>query len=141
MLLELRFAGLRFYVGVRVSQVTDGRHTQDGREAAVWGWGYRTLEGHLEAGQMDYEVRKWLDTGEVEFRINAFSRPAHIPNPVVRLGFRLVGRRVQTRFARYACERMRRLTEAELAGGRSRSRAYGGGIVVRPSRRHVALAP
>ena len=38
--------------------------------------------GTWRRGQMDYEVRKWLDTGEVEFRIHAFSRPAHIPNPV-----------------------------------------------------------
>lgn len=134
MLLELRFAGLHFHVGVRVAKVTDGVRTEDGRQAAVWGWSYRTLEGHLEAGEMAYEVRKWLDTGEVEFRIHAFSRTAEISNPVVRLGFRLFGRREQTRFARSACERMRRLTEAQLAGHRAEP-AGGGGPVVRPTRR------
>jgi hypothetical protein len=65
-------------------------------------------------GQMDYEVRKWLDSGQVEFRIHAFSRPAHIPNPVIRLGFRVFGRRVQCRFARHACARMARMTAAAV---------------------------
>lgn len=134
MLLELRFAGLRFHVGVRVAEVTDGTRTEGGRHAAVWGWSYRTLEGHLEAGQMDYEVRKWLDTGDVEFRIHAHSRVADIPNPVVRLGFHLFGRREQTRFVRNACERMRRLAEEELAAVRDRPRAADeGGLVVRPT--------
>jgi hypothetical protein len=73
-------------------------------------------------GQMDYEVRKWLDSGEVEFRIHAVSRPAHIPNPVIRLGFRLFGRRVQRRFARHACLRMARLTAAQARRGELRSR-------------------
>ena len=115
MLLELRIWGLRFHVGVRVVGVTDATVTEDEREAAVWGWSYGTLEGHFEVGQMDYEVRKWLDTGEVEFRIHAFSLTAPISNPLVRLGFRLLGRRKQTQFARRACERMRRRVERELS--------------------------
>src|SRR5207248_1742470 len=69
---------------------------------------YRTLQGHLEMGQMDYEVWKWLDTGRVEFRIHAYSRRARIRNPALRLGFRLIGRREQVRFARHACARMAR---------------------------------
>ena len=44
---------------------------------------------------MDYEVRKWLDTGEVEFRIAAVSHRARVGNPLVRLGFGLLGRREQ----------------------------------------------
>jgi uncharacterized protein (UPF0548 family) len=115
MLLVGRFYGLRFHLGVRVGGLVDGELDVDGRPVRRWGWNYRTLQGHLEMGQMDYEVRKWLDSGEVEFRIHAFSRPAHIPNPVVRLGFRLFGRRVQRRFARHACQRMARLTAAGLA--------------------------
>jgi hypothetical protein len=63
---------------------------------------------------MDYEVWKWLDTGEVEFHTCRFSRHAHVGNPVVRLGLRLFGRRQQIRFARRACERMARLTAAAL---------------------------
>ena len=107
MLLEARFWNLiRFRFGVRVGGVLDETHTLDGREARIWGWSYRTLQDHLEMGQMDYQVWKWADSGEVEFRIHVVSRPASIPNPIVRLGFRLFGRREQVRFARRACERM-----------------------------------
>ncbi len=112
MLLEGRFYGLKFHFGVRVGGLVDDELAVDGRPVRRWGWNYRTLQGHLEAGQMDYEVRKWLDSGEVDFRIHAFSRPAHIPNPVIRLGFRVFGRWVQRRFARHACQRMARLTAA-----------------------------
>jgi len=106
MLLEARFLGLRFRFGVRVSGVTDEERDQDGRPLRVWGWSYRTLKGHLETGQMDYEVWKWLDDGSVEFRIHVVSRAARIANPFVRLGFRLFGRREQVRFARRSLERM-----------------------------------
>lgn len=111
MLLEARFLGLRFRFGVRVEGVVDETSEADGRPVRVWGWSYRTLQGHLEMGQMDYEVWKWLDSGEVEFRIHVVSRPARIPNPIVRLGFRIFGRRQQVRFARRACERMACLLE------------------------------
>jgi uncharacterized protein (UPF0548 family) len=117
MLLEGRFWGLRFHFGVRVSGLVDEETAVDGRRLRRWGWNYRTLQGHLEMGQMDYEVGKWLDSGEVEFRIHVVSRPAHIPNPVIRLGFRLFGRRVQRRFARHACQRMARLTAAGARAG------------------------
>ena len=112
MLLEGRFHGLRFHFGVRVGGLVDEELVTDGRRLRCWGWNYCTLQGHLEMGQMDYEVRKWLDSGEVEFRIHSVSRPAHIPNPVIRLGFRVFGRGVQRRFARHACQRMARLTAA-----------------------------
>jgi uncharacterized protein (UPF0548 family) len=117
MLLVGRFWGLRFHLGVRVGGLVDEELAVDGRPLRRWGWSYRTLQGHLEMGQMDYEVRKWLDRGEVDFRIHAVSRPARIPNPVVRLGFRLFGRRVQRRFARRACQRMARLVAAEAGAG------------------------
>ena len=112
MLLEARFWGLRFRLGVRVSRVIDETRSVEGRDVRVWGWGYATLQGHLEAGQMDYEVCKWLDTGAVEFRVHVVSRPGRIPNPIVRLGFRLFGRREQVRFAKSACERMAALVGA-----------------------------
>jgi uncharacterized protein (UPF0548 family) len=118
MLLEGRFYGLRFYLGVRVGGVIDGVVEHDGRRARVWGWNYRTLHGHLERGQMDQEVRKWLDTGEVEFHIHAFSQRASIPNPIVRLGFALFGRATQLRFHRRACRRMKELTAAALGAQR-----------------------
>jgi uncharacterized protein (UPF0548 family) len=117
MLLEGRFWGLRFHFGVRVGGLVDEETAVDDRRLRRWGWNYRTLQGHLEMGQMDYEVGKWLDSGEVEFRIHVVSRPAHIPNPVIRLGFRLFGRRVQRRFARHACQRMARLTAAGARAG------------------------
>ena len=106
MLLEARFLGLRFRFGVRVSGVVDETCESGGRSVRLWGWSYRTLQGHLEMGQMDYELWKWLDSGEVEFRIHVVSRAAQISNPVIRLGFRIFGRRQQVRFARRACERM-----------------------------------
>lgn len=114
MLLELRFAGLRFHVGVRVGGVVDETREVDGRPVRVWGWQYRTLQGHLEMGQMGFEAWKWLDSGAVEFRVHAVSRGAGTGNPVVRLGFRIFGRREQLRFMRHACERMARLTAEEL---------------------------
>ena len=119
MLLELRYKFLRFLVGVRVGRVYDEMDEQDGRELRVWGWNYRTLEGHLEQGEMHWEVRKWLDTGEVEFHVHSYSRRARIRNPIVRLGFRLVGRGEQLRFLQSTCERMRRLTGEALEDGPS----------------------
>ncbi|MFA1546948.1 DUF1990 family protein [Actinomadura chokoriensis] len=118
LLLQGRFYGLRFYLGLRIHDVVDGHIEQDGRTARVWGWNYQTLKGHLERGQMDQEVRKWLDTGEVEFHIHVFSQRADIPNPLVRIGFILFGRFTQLRFYRRACRRMEKLTKAALAAQR-----------------------
>jgi uncharacterized protein (UPF0548 family) len=114
MLLKARFWGLTFDLGVRVGGVVNDTRDVHGRGVRIWGWGYRTLQGHLESGQMDYQVWKWLDDGEVEFRIYAYSRPASIPNPIVRIGFRLFGRGQQLKFARHACHRMARLTAEKL---------------------------
>jgi uncharacterized protein (UPF0548 family) len=114
MLLEIRFLGLRFKAGVRVGGVRDETVSIDGSSVRIWGWNYRTLSGHLEMGQMDYELWEWTESGRLEFRIHAFSRPASIRNPIVRLGFRIFGRREQIRFARNACSRMARLVEASL---------------------------
>ena len=113
MLLELRLWGLlRVHVGTRVSAVYD--EMRDG--AHVWGWAYRTLEGHLEQGQMDWQVWKRPDTGAVEFRIHAYSRRAPDANPVLRLGFRLFRRREQLAFLHSTLARMERLTAAALRG-------------------------
>jgi len=114
MLLQIRFVGLRFHVGVRVGEVYDETREVEGRSARVFGWDYRTLEGHFEQGQMHYEVWKWLDTGDVEFRLHAFSQVARSGPPLLRLGYRLVGRREQVAFYRQVCRRMRGLTVAEV---------------------------
>jgi uncharacterized protein (UPF0548 family) len=116
MLLVARFAGLDFRLGVRVAGVIDEDRVEDGRPVRIWGWCYRTLRGHLERGQMSYEVRKWLDTGEVEFRIAAVSHRAKVGNPLVRLGFALLGRREQLKFYRHTCQVMAARIAAAAAG-------------------------
>ncbi len=115
MLLQVRFGPLRLFFGCRVSSILDETRTVDGHRVRVWGWSYGTLAGHVERGQMDWAVWKWLDDGTVEFRIHVVSRRAKVRNPVIGLGFRLVGRGQQVRFARRACERMAELVERELA--------------------------
>jgi uncharacterized protein (UPF0548 family) len=130
MLLEGRFLMLRFYLGRRVTEVVD--ETRDGQQ--VWGWGYQTLEGHLEQGKLVYEVVKDLRTGEVEFRIRAYSRRAPIPNPIVRLGFAAFGRRTQLRFYAAVGRRLRDTVQAILSGAQPpRPALTGDGLVVAPS--------
>ena len=119
MLLTVRFVGLRFRVGVRVGDVYEETVDIDGRPVHVFGWDYRTLEGHFEEGQMHYEIWKWLETGDVEFHLRAVSRPAKNGPFFPRTGFRLFGRAPQLRFYRQICRRARRLTEAQLETNRS----------------------
>ncbi len=114
MLLQARFGPLRFFFGCRVGTITDETRVADGRELRVWGWSYGTLAGHVERGEMQWAVWKWLDDGAVEFRIHVVSRRASVRNPFVRLGFRLVGRGRQVRFAERACERMAELVAREI---------------------------
>lgn len=114
MLLVVRFLCLRFRVGVRVGGVLDETMTLDEREVRVWGWNYRTLRGHFEMGQMNYEVWKWLDNGDVEFRVRGVWRPGGTRNPFLVLGFRLFGPRQRERFYASACRRMVALTCSRL---------------------------
>jgi hypothetical protein len=112
MLLEGRFLLLRFLIGVRITAAHDEvREGADGPERVI-GWSYQTLRGHLEQGRLTYEVAKNLATGTVEFRIIGYSRRAPIPNPVLRTGFQLFGRRTQLRFYRHALARLQRLMQA-----------------------------
>jgi len=112
LLLVGRFTVLRFHMGVRIGGVRRGLETVSGRPVHRFRWHYRTLEGHLEQGHMDYEVRKYADTGEVCFLVRAYSRRAEVPNPVVRLGFTVFGRATQLRFYDRSVRRMQRLVEA-----------------------------
>jgi len=112
MLLTIRLGGIPIRAGVRVGDVREETRTVGGREVRVFGWDYSTLEGHFEEGRLDYELWKWLDTGDVEFRLRAISRPASRGPLWRRLGFRLAGRSLQLDFYRQTCRRMRRLTEA-----------------------------
>jgi hypothetical protein len=116
MLLILHTLGARIYAGVRVGAAGEELRVSNGRDAQVAFWNYRTLEGHVEAGQRDFEVWKWLDSGEVDFRTHAISRPAEA-NPVVQLGFHLLGRHKQVEFGERACARMALLTEAAVRSG------------------------
>ncbi len=117
MLLDARFYGLRFLLGVRTGSVVDTIEEVESCRVRVWRWSYRTLPDHLETGQMSFEVRKWLDTGTVDFRIHAWSHRAHISNPLIRLGFVVFGRTMQKRFFRRAVERMK--THVEQATSRA----------------------
>lgn len=114
MLLEIRYYVIRVRMGVRISHVFEETREVEERPVLIRGWAYQTLEGHLERGQMDYQLWKWLDSGEVEFRIHAVSQKTSAKNLLIRLGFRLVGRRQQVRFARRCGERM-----LALAAGRA----------------------
>lgn len=115
MLLELRALGIvRVYVGVRVGDVYDELREVNGLEARVFGWYYRTLEGHVEQGQMDWQVWKWLESGAVEFRVFAVSRTAPIANPLVRLGFWLLRDHERSVFLNSTSRRMRSFTELAL---------------------------
>jgi uncharacterized protein (UPF0548 family) len=120
MLLRIHYGPLRFKVGVRVGEVDEDTVELDGRPLLTYGWSYRTLQGHFEEGEMRYELRKWLDTGDVEFRLHGVSRAARSGPLVLRLGFRLVGRNQQLRFYREVCRRVKRLTEAQLETERAR---------------------
>ena len=117
MVLRAHFLVFNFYFGVRVSEVTDeaARPTPDGPER-VWGYGYRTLEGHFEKGQIDFTIHKNITSGAVQFRIHAVSQPGQIRNPFYWLGFKLFGRVLQRKFARESLRRMRGLVAASLAG-------------------------
>jgi Domain of unknown function (DUF1990) len=115
MLLKLQALGLFWlFVGVRVGEVYDQTRSTPSGDARVWGWNYRTLEGHVEMGQMDWEVWKWPNSGAVEFRAHALSRRAPVRNPIVRLGFHLLRERERDAFLQSTKRRMRVLTELAL---------------------------
>ncbi len=113
MLLTARFLWMTFELPVRVSRVIDiTRDGHDGQEYA-WGYSYQTLAGHLERGEITFEIVKHLASGAVAFRIHSFSQTGHIANLVHRVGFRLVGRRLQRRFAEESLRNMQLLVGAQ----------------------------
>jgi uncharacterized protein (UPF0548 family) len=116
MLLKLKALGIaHIYVGVRVGDVYEEVRELAGDRARVWGWNYRTLEGHVEMGQMDWEVWKWPRDGRVEFRVHAVSRRAHIRNPIVRLGFSLLRKHERRAFLDSTKRRMLTFTQLALS--------------------------
>ncbi len=147
MLLKLQALGVaHLFVGVRVGDVYDELREIGSRQVRVWGWNYRTLQGHVERGEMDWEVWKWLDDGAVEFRVHAVSRVAPIPNPVIRLGFYLLRGRERNAFLQSTKRRMRTFTELarDHADPDSALRDAAAGLTARPGREddaaHHALA-
>lgn len=121
LLLEGRFAGLRFVMGVRITSLIE---ESDG-EQDVWGWGYETLQGHLERGEIVYRVIKHRDTGRVEFAVSSHSQADPQLEPILAAGWALFGRRTQLRFHREIGHRIRRLVRERLARG------TGGPVTVR----------
>ena len=126
MVLRAHFLVFNFYFGVRIVDVVDeaALPTPAGPER-VWGYGYRTLEGHFERGQINFSIHKNLTTGAVQFRIGAVSQKGTIRNPFYWLGFKIFGRTLQRRFARQSLARMRRLVAEALAAPQTKATAGG----------------
>ena len=112
MLLRARFMGFTFYFGARVNKVYDEirRHADQGPYRA-WGYSYRTLKGHFEMGEIRFELAKYLETGRIEFHINAYSKPDQIPQLLYRIGFRMFGRSLQRVFAHESMHRLKRMVK------------------------------
>jgi uncharacterized protein (UPF0548 family) len=119
MLLNARFLWMRFELPVRVSRVIDDARLEHDGASQVWGYSYQTLEGHMERGEITFEIIKTLASGAVRFRIHSFSQTGQIPNLVYRVGFRFVGRRLQARFARESLRNMQALVSARLQAARN----------------------
>ena len=118
MVLRARFLIFSFTFGVRIGRVVDEtRHDEQRGEVQVWGYSYRTLQGHFEMGEILFEILKFADTGEVEFHIHAYSKTGRIGNPFYKIGFALFGRGLQVRFARTAIERMQKIVLERLTAG------------------------
>ena len=122
MVLRAHFLAFSFTFGVRIVDVVDG--PQPGPEQ-VWGYGYRTLEGHFERGQINFRIHKNLTTGAVSFHIHAVSQTGAIRNPFYWLGFKVFGRTLQRRFARQSLARMRGLVAEALAQPRTMAAPVG----------------
>lgn len=115
MILRGRFLGFTFWFGVQIGEVIDEQRVWEEEPARVWGFNYRTLEGHFEQGEIHFEVWKGLDSGRVRFRIHAYSRTGRIRNPFYWLGFKFFGRYLQVRFAEKALERVNQYVVEGLA--------------------------
>ncbi len=116
MILRARFLIFTFLFGVKIVDVREEVREIDKRGAArVWGYSYQTLKGHFERGEIRFEILKFIDSGEVEFRVHAYSHSAEIENVLYKIGFWVFGRRLQRRFARTSLSRMQQLVIARQA--------------------------
>lgn len=122
MLLRARFLGLGFRFGVKTTTPTEevvpggGDAHPDGRPGDMhrWSYGYRTLEGHFERGEITFELQKHAATGRVAFRIHSYSQRGHIANPFYAIGMRVFGRGLQRQFVHRAFARTARYVEESL---------------------------
>ncbi len=116
MLLLGKFAGFTFPFGVRVTAVIDEMKTNEsGQSIKVWGYSYRTLQGHFEIGEINFLVSKNIETGEVFLDIAAYSKPDRIPNFFYRIGFKLFGRMLQKYFANSSMKRLQEIAKLHQA--------------------------
>lgn len=130
LLLEGRFLALRFYMGVRITDVLDERRGDE----RVWGWAYETLDGHIERGRMSYEVVKDERSGRVDLVIRAYSQGAPTLGPITGLGWKLFGRRTQLRFYRECGRRLGRFARERCGSADPVPRRRGvHGLVLAPS--------
>lgn len=100
-LLELCVPALRYLCATVVSAERDERD----RAEPVYGFRYETLEGHIEQGWEWFVITKGPE-GEITFSIEARWKPGTFPNFWSRLGFAIVGKRMQKRWHRHAHLRM-----------------------------------
>ncbi len=115
MLMLAYFGGFSFTFGVRVTSVIDEIQTNKGGEKVqVWGYSYRTLKGHFEIGEIQFQVSKNHLTGEVRFDISSYSKPDRIPKFFYRVGFKLFGRKLQKHFAHSSIHRLQVISQAAL---------------------------
>lgn len=113
MLLVGRFLHLRFHMGVRIGGVIDTLAEDDNRRIRRFGWHYRTLEGHLEQGQMDYEIRK--DTLRATSASMSTATPAPLPSTSHRPSRVRPLRQTQVRFYRNILDRMEDIAKRATA--------------------------
>jgi uncharacterized protein (UPF0548 family) len=92
-------AGLRF---LNPCQVVYTENSDASSDCAAFAYG--TLPGHVESGEERFEVSHDPATGEVKYRILAFSRPGIL---LTRLGYPAT-RLFQRRFARGSGDALRR---------------------------------
>lgn len=116
LVLEATFLIFTFQFGVKVHDVIDEQRQDDEQGTAqVWGYSYTTTQQHFEMGEITFTIWKFVETGQVQFRIESYSRTGVIDNLIYRLGFALFGRRLQQHFAHTSLNRMQELVINRLA--------------------------
>lgn len=110
--LNTRFLFLRFQWGGRISNIFDESQQTENGTVHIHGISYQTLEGHFEQGQLTSEIWKYQATGDVYFRLHAYSRVGQIKNPIYRLFFPVSLKFIRPYFIWRALRRMRRLVNS-----------------------------